>query len=73
LSSLSRKQPYRAVPDRTPSATHALPIGECESAPATSTDPDLAAVIAAWDRLPAALKDGILAMIKAALGTSVHG
>jgi hypothetical protein len=33
-------------------------------------DPDLAAVIDAWDRLPEAVKAGIVAMVKAALGTS---
>jgi hypothetical protein len=29
-------------------------------------DPDLAAVVAAWDRLPAAVKAGIVAMVQAA-------
>jgi hypothetical protein len=30
------------------------------------TDPDLATVIAAWDRLPAAVRAGIVAMVQAA-------
>ncbi len=30
------------------------------------TDPDLAAVVAAWPDLPEAIKAGILAMVKAA-------
>jgi hypothetical protein len=30
-----------------------------------SNDPDLAAVIDAWDRLPEALRAGIVAMVKA--------
>jgi hypothetical protein len=30
------------------------------------TDPDLAAVVAAWDRLPEAVRAGIVAMVKAA-------
>jgi hypothetical protein len=30
------------------------------------TDPDLAAVVDAWPKLPEALKAGILAMVKAA-------
>jgi hypothetical protein len=30
------------------------------------TDPDLAAVIDAWDRLPEAVKAGIVAMVRAA-------
>jgi hypothetical protein len=29
-------------------------------------DPDLAAVVAAWERLPAAVKAGIVAMVQAA-------
>jgi hypothetical protein len=29
-------------------------------------DPDLAAVVAAWDRLPEAVKAGIVAMVRAA-------
>jgi hypothetical protein len=30
------------------------------------TDPDLATVVNAWDRLPEAVRAGILAMVKAA-------
>jgi hypothetical protein len=33
---------------------------------AAPTDPDLAAVIDAWDRLPEAVRAGIVAMVKAA-------
>jgi hypothetical protein len=33
---------------------------------AASNDPDLAAVIDAWDRLPEAIRAGIVAMVKAA-------
>jgi hypothetical protein len=33
------------------------------------TDPDLAAVAAAWPTLPDALRAGIVAMVKAAAGT----
>jgi hypothetical protein len=32
-------------------------------------DPDLAAVISAWDRLPEAVRAGIVAMVKAASGS----
>jgi hypothetical protein len=32
----------------------------------TETDPDLAAVVAAWDRLPEAVRAGIVAMVRAA-------
>jgi hypothetical protein len=45
------KRPLRA----TEGATGALPA-----------NPDLAAVVAAWDRLPAAVKAGIVAMVQAA-------
>ena len=34
--------------------------------PATPTDPDLSAVIAAWHTLPPALRAGIAAMVRAA-------
>ena len=47
--------PTRHVPCRYPGATHLLPA-----------DPDLAAVIDAWDRLPDAIRAGIVAMVKAA-------
>jgi hypothetical protein len=42
-----------------PSVAHHLPADTCK------TDPDLAAVVAAWPELPATLKAGILAMVKA--------
>ena len=35
----------------------------------TPIDPDLAAITAAWPELPAALKAGIVAMVKAATGS----
>jgi hypothetical protein len=35
---------------------------------ACKTDPDLAVVVNAWQTLPEALKDGILAMVRAAKG-----
>jgi hypothetical protein len=43
----------------TENATGVLPV-------ALSADPDLAAVIGAWDRLPEAVRAGIVAMVKAA-------
>ncbi len=45
-----------------PSVAHHLPTDTCK------TDPDLAAIVAAWPHLPEALKRGILAMVKAAKG-----
>ena len=41
---------------------HHLPTDTCK------TDPDLAAVVAAWSELPEALRAGIVAMVKAAVG-----
>jgi hypothetical protein len=38
---------------------------------AESNDPDLAALIEAWDRLPEAIKAGIVAMVGATLNSSV--
>jgi hypothetical protein len=40
-----------------------LPTDDCQTAP---IDPDLAVVIAAWARLPAAVRAGIVAMVQAA-------
>jgi hypothetical protein len=37
-----------------------LPTDTCQ------TDPDLVALVAAWPKLPEAIKAGILAMVKAA-------
>jgi hypothetical protein len=37
-----------------------LPCDTCQ------TDPDLAAIIDAWDRLPEAIRAGIMAMVRAA-------
>jgi hypothetical protein len=39
--------------------SHPFPTDTCHN------DPDLAAVIEAWNRLPEAIKAGILAMVKA--------
>jgi hypothetical protein len=35
---------------------------------AAQSDPDLATVVDAWDRLPEAVRAGIVAMVKAASG-----
>jgi hypothetical protein len=41
-----------------------LPYDTCQ------TDPDLAAVIDAWDRLPEAVRAGIVAMVRASVGST---
>ena len=43
--------------------------GETLGKPVGKTDPELEAVMTAWDTLPAALRAGIVAMVKAAKGT----
>jgi hypothetical protein len=44
----------------TPPVSHHFPTDTCQ------TDPDLTAVIHAWDRLPEAVRAGIVAMVRAA-------
>ena len=46
----------------TPSVGHHLATDTCQ------TDPDLASVVDAWDRLPEAVRAGIVAMVKATSG-----
>jgi hypothetical protein len=46
----------------TPPVGHRLATDTCQ------TDPDLAAVVDAWDRLPEAVRAGIVAMVETALG-----
>jgi hypothetical protein len=60
----SRLHPTGSAPIRpstaTPNATR-----DCEVV-ATADDPDLAAVVAAWPKLPEAIRAGVLALVKAA-------
>lgn len=54
------------VPGESGAKSGALPGDSvAQPAPATPTDPDLAAVIAAWPSVPLAVRAGILAMVKA--------
>src|SRR5271157_2277414 len=57
----SRKpEPEQDLRQPAPCVAHHLPTDTCK------TDPDLAAVVAAWPNLPEAIKAGIVAMVKAA-------
>jgi hypothetical protein len=47
-------------------ATHDDQLMAARGQRAASNDPDLTAVIDAWDRLPEAVRAGIVAMVKAA-------
>jgi len=38
--------------------------------PPAPTDPELAAIVAAWDGLPTAIKAGIVALVKAGAGVA---
>jgi hypothetical protein len=43
-------------------------VTESSSADSSALPPDLAVVVAAWDRLPEVVRAGILAMVKASGG-----
>ncbi len=55
-----KTNPENDLRQHTPTVAHHLPTDT------RKTDPDLAAVVAAWPVLPEALKAGILAMVRAA-------
>src|SRR5262245_15810316 len=57
----SRQEPSQSAPKRLPTATE-------NATGLRPADPDLAAVIDVWDRLPQAVRAGIVAMVKAASG-----
>jgi len=52
----------KGLREPAPAVTHHLLTDTCK------TDPGLAAVVAAWPELPEAIRAGIVAMVKAALG-----
>ena len=58
-----RKDPKgQRLASSTPRRSHHIPTDNCQN------DPELTAVIEAWDRLPEAVRAGIVAMVKAAVG-----
>ena len=56
-------KPAKRLRDTTPMTSHPFPTDPCR------TDPDLVAVVTAWDRPPGAVRAGIVAMVKAASGS----
>jgi hypothetical protein len=56
----SKSEPSKGLRIAAPPVAHRVPTDTCQ------TDPDLATVITAWDRLPEAVRAGIAAMVKAA-------
>ncbi len=59
-----RQEPNDAVPVLVPSSSQA----DFAAISLPPADPDLAQILAAWPRLPEAIKAGILAMVQAAGG-----
>ncbi len=55
----------------TPS--HSASYSTRNPTPDAPTDPELAAVVAAWSALPAAVRAGIVAMVRAAGGNDRDG
>lgn len=53
---------------KTTGKTAISDVGDAKSGAVPFEAPDLAAISEAWPRLPQALKDGILAMVRAASG-----
>jgi hypothetical protein len=56
----SKSMPSHGLEFPADGVSHHIPTDTCRN------DPDLAAVIEAWDRLPEAIRAGILAMVQAA-------
>ena len=54
--------------DETSESTHDDQPMAAHRQRAASNDPDLTAIIDAWDRLPEAVRAGIVAMVRAASG-----
>jgi len=52
--------------ERTPSATHALPISDRESVLGVAADPDKDGLDAAWSELPPAVRASITMLVRAA-------
>jgi hypothetical protein len=63
LTGCSKGTPGNSLRQGPSQVAEHLPNDTCQ------TDPDLAAVVAAWPELPEAIKAGILAMVKAAAGS----
>jgi hypothetical protein len=63
----SRKIAHADAPKSTQNTPQNTPQPSTVVGGRTETDPDLAAVIDAWDRLPEAVRAGIVAIVQAAV------
>ena len=59
MPDLRNQQCGNALRFSSPPVSHYIPTDTCQN------DPDLAAVIEAWDRLPEAIRAGIMAIVTA--------
>ena len=69
----SRQYPNESGSNRTPNASENPSVENAYALNSNANDPDLAAVVDAWPELPEAIRAGILAMVKAALGQNAGG
>ena len=60
MSDLRKMQSGNGLRISSQPLSHSVPTDTCQN------DPELAVVIEAWDRLPEAVRAGIVAMVKAA-------
>jgi hypothetical protein len=67
LTSSRRQEPAVSGSSRTASATENAPYMESTH---QNLSPDLQSVVDVWDRLPEAVRAGIVAMVKASSGES---
>ena len=62
MQGASEVPPVKSLRISTPPVSHPIPTDTCK------TSPDLAIVVENWDRLPEAVRAGIVAMVRAASG-----
>jgi hypothetical protein len=62
----AQKRNSNPINDERPQSIHKSPLVAAQGQRAPLNDPDFQTIAEAWDRLPAAVKAGIVAMVKAA-------